>query len=431
MAGIVVLNSRLEDGTMREIREPTDTDHSAATDEASIAVQGGQAYVADIERRLAPYFERVEPRQRAIAYLQGLLSPVERKNSWQLAEVNGDATPYGLQHLLRRALWDADAVRDVLHRYVVEHLGEPDAVLVVDETGFLKKGRHSAGVARQYSGTAGRIENCQIGVFVAYASGHGQVLLDRELYLPKEWTKEPARCRQAGIPEGRPFATKPQLARQMLARAFAAGIPVRWVTGDSVYGDDRRLRMWLESCPQAYVLAVSGKEYAWLDWQQRQVKTILAALSEEGWTRLSAGNGSKGPRWYDWRWLPLADPMEVNWRRWLLVRRSISEPAELRAYVVFAPQNTMLADVARVAGTRWAVESCFEAAKGEVGLDHYEVRSWTGWYRHITLAMWALALLTVLRAGALAVDTLKKSLPPAGAQSRLAVFKAQRGLASR
>jgi SRSO17 transposase len=416
---------------MREIREPTDIDHSAVTDEAASAVQGGQAYLADIARRLAPYFERVEPRQRAIAYLQGLLSPVERKNSWQLAEVNGDATPYGLQHLLRRALWDADAVRDVLQRYVAEHLGEPDAVLVVDETGFLKKGRHSAGVARQYSGTAGRIENCQIGVFVAYASCHGQVLLDRELYLPEAWPKDPARCRHAGIPEGRRFATKPQLARQMLARAFTAGIPVHWVTGDSVYGDDRRLRMWLESCPQAYVLAVSGKEYVWLDWQQRQVKTILAALSEEGWTRLSAGDGSKGPRWYDWRWLPLADPMEVDWRRWLLVRRSISEPSELRAYVVFTPQNTVLADVVRVAGTRWAVESCFEAAKGEVGLDDYEVRSWTGWYRHITLAMWALALLTVLRAGALAVEALKKSLPPTGAQGSLAVFKAQRGLASR
>jgi SRSO17 transposase len=416
---------------MRRICEATDTDHAAITDEAAIAVQGGPAYVADIERRLAPYFERVEPRQRVIAYLQGLLSPVERKNSWQLAEVSGDATPYGLQHLLRRALWDADAVRNALQRYLVEHLGEPDAVLVVDETGFLKKGRHSAGVARQYSGTAGRIENCQIGVFVAYASCHGQVLLDRELYLPEEWTKEPARCRQAGIPERRGFATKPQLARQMLARAFAAGIPAHWVTGDSVYGDDRRLRMWLESCPQPYVLAVSGKEYVWLDWQQRQVKTILAALPEEGWTRLSAGDGAKGPRWYDWRWLPLADPMEGNWRRWLLVRRSVSEPSEVRAYVAFAFQDTTLADVVRVAGTRWAVESCFETAKGEVGLDHYEVRSWTGWYRHITLAMWALALLTVLRAGTLAVETLKKSLPPAGAQSSLGAFKAQRGLTSR
>jgi SRSO17 transposase len=303
-------------------------------------------------------------------------------------------------------------------------------VLVIDETGFLKKGRHSAGVARQYSGTAGRIENCQIGVFMAYASHHGQVLLDRELYLPKEWTDDPARCRQAGIPEDHRFATKPKLAQQMLARALAAGVPARWVTGDSVYGDDRRLRRWLESCPQAYVLAVSGKEYVWLNWHQRQVKTILATLPDEGWTRLSAGDGAKGPRWYAWRWLPLAEPLEPGWRRWLLVRRSLGDPSELTAYVVFAPQDTPLEEVVRVAGTRWTIESCFEAAKSEVGLDHYEVRSWTGWYRHMTLAMWALALLAVLRAGVIAVELLKKSPQFSPEPSSLAAFKVQRGLRS-
>jgi SRSO17 transposase len=302
--------------------------------------------------------------------------------------------------------------------------------LVIDETGFLKKGRHSAGVARQYSGTAGRIENCQIGVFLAYASRHGQVLLDRELYLPAEWTNDPARCRRAGIPQDRRLMTKPKLAQQMLARAFAVGVPAAWVTGDSVYGDDRRLRMWLESCPQAYVLAVSGKEYVWLGWQQRQVKTILAALPAEGWTRLSAGDGAKGPRWYDWRWLPLAEPLESGWRRWLLVRRNRREPTELAAFVVFTPQDTPLAAVVRVAGARWAIESCFEAAKSEVGLDHYEVRSWTGWYRHITLVMWALALLAVLRAGAIAVELLKKSPRPSQEVSSLAAFRAQRGLRS-
>jgi SRSO17 transposase len=394
-------------------------------------VQGGAAYLNDIERRLVPYFERSEPRQRALTYLRGLLGPAERKNSWQLAEMSGDATPYGLQHLLRRALWDPDAVRDELGTYIMQHLGDPNAVLVIDETGFLKKGAHSAGVARQYSGTAGRIENCQIGVFVAYASHLGHALLDRELYLPKEWTDDRARCRQAGVPDARGFATKPQLARQMLARAFIAGVPAKWVTGDSVYGDDRRLRMWLESRPQAYVLAVSGKEYVWLDWQQRQVKRILAALPEDGWTRLSAGDGAKGPRWYDWRWLPLADPMEPAWRRWLLVRRSVTDPTELTAYVVFAPQEAVLAEVVRVAGTRWTIESGFEAAKGEVGLDHYEVRSWTGWYRHTTLAMWALALLAVLRAGAIAVEAFKKSLAARGNQRSLAGFKASRGRPSR
>jgi SRSO17 transposase len=395
------------------------------------AVHGGEAYLTDIERRLAPYFERAEPRQRAMAYLRGLLSPAERKNSWQLAEVSGDTTPYGFQHMLRRALWDPEAVRDELRHYIVQHLGDPDAVLVLDETGFLKKGRHSAGVARQYSGTAGKVENCQIGVFLGYAGQLGHTLLDRELYLPQEWITDRARCWQAGIPDERGFMTKPQLAQHMLTRAFGAGVPAKWVTGDSVYGDDRRLRMWLEGQPQAYVLAVSGKEYVWLGGQQRRVNTILTALPEDGWTRLSAGDGTKGPRWYDWRWLPLAEPQEPNWRRWLLVRRSVSAPQELQAYVVFALQQTALTEVVRVAGTRWTIESGFEAAKGEVGLDHYEVRSWTGWYRHITLAMWALALLTVLRAGYVALEALKKSLQVSPPGRSLAAFKAGRGLASR
>jgi SRSO17 transposase len=394
-------------------------------------VQGGAAYMSDIERRLAPYFERAEPRRRAMTYLRGLLSPAERKNSWQLAEVSGDTTPYAIQHLLRRALWDPEAVRAELHRYVVQHLEAPEAVLVVDETGFLKKGRHSAGVARQYSGTAGRVENCQIGVFLGYASALGHALLDRELYLPQEWTDDRERCRQAGIPDARGFATKPQLARQLLTRAFAAGTSAKWITGDSVYGDDRRLRGWLEAQPQAYVLAVSGKEYVWLGGQQRRVNTILAAWPEDGWSRLSAGDGAKGPRWYDWRWLPLAAPLEPTWRRWLLIRRSLSDAIEMRAYVVFAPQETTLEAVVRVAGARWTIEQLFEAAKGEVGLDHYEVRSWTGWYRHITLAMWTLALLTAMRAGAIAVETFKKNLPPVQQQSSLAAFKISRGLSCR
>jgi SRSO17 transposase len=319
------------------IMTPTNDPAASRLSQDVSAVLGGAAYLTDIERRLAPYFERAEPRQRALAYVRGLLSPAERKNSWQLAEVSGDTTPYAFQHLLRRALWDPEAVRDELRHYIVQHLGDPEAVLVLDETGFLKKGRHSAGVARQYSGTAGKVENCQIGVFLGYASALGHTLLDRELYLPEEWTDDPARCRQAGIPAARRFATKPQLAQQLVQRALAAGVPARWVAGDSVYGDDRRLRMWLEDQPQAYVLAVSGKEYVWLDWHQRQVKTILVALPEDGWTRLRAGDGTKGPRWYDWRWLPLAEPLEPDWRRWLLVRRSVSDPNELTAYVVFAP----------------------------------------------------------------------------------------------
>ena len=246
----------MDDTTERALLTPTD-----AT--ASI-IAGGQAYLADVARRLAPYFARSQSRHRVQVYLQGLLSEAERKNSWQVAEVCGESTPYGFQYLLSRADWDADAVREELRRYVVQHLGDPNGVLVLDETGFPKKGRHSAGVARQYSGTLGKVDNCQIGVFLSYASPLGYALLDREIYLPKAWTDDRERCQQAGIPEDRGFATKPQLARQMLARTFAAGVPARWVTGDSVYGDDRRLRMWLESQLQASVLAVSGKEYVWL-----------------------------------------------------------------------------------------------------------------------------------------------------------------------
>jgi SRSO17 transposase len=389
---------------MRQIDDATERSRSAPTDATANTIEGGRAYMADTARRLAPHFTRSQSRHRVMAYLRGLLSEAERKNSWQVAEVCGESTPYGFQYLLSRADWDADVVRDELRTSIRQHLGDANGVLVLDETGFLKKGRHSAGVARPYSGTAGKVENCQIGVCVSYASPLGHALLDRELYLPKEWMDDRERCRQAGIPDDRRFATKPQLARQMLARAFAAGVPATWVTGDSVYGDNRERRRWLESQLQAYVLAVSGKEYVWRGAQPSQVKTLLASLPAKGWTRLSAGDGAKGPRGYDWRWLPLADPLQPGWRRWLLVRRSLSEPTDLTASVVFAPQATPLEEVVQVAGSRWTVESGFEAAKGEVGLDHSEVRNWTGWYRHITLAMWAYARLVVMRAGPIAVE---------------------------
>jgi SRSO17 transposase len=383
-------------------------------------------WLTEVERWLLPYFARREARHRAWAYIRDLLRPVERKNGWQLAEINGDTTPYGVQHLLGRARWDDEAVRDDLRAYLVAHLGEPQAVLVLDETGFLKKGQHSAGVARQYSGTAGRIENCQIGVFLAYASRRGHALLACALYVPQAWMNDRKRCEHAGLPKEQAFATKPALARQMLKRAFDAWVPAAWVTGDSVYGDDRRLRVWLEEHTQAYVLAVSGKEYVWRGWRQHQVKTVLATLPPDGWTRLSAGEGTKGLRWYEWRWLPLAQPLPPAWCRWLLIRRSVSDPTDLTAYVVFAPQGSSLEEVVRVAGSRWTVESCFEAAKGEVGLDQYEVRSWTGWYRHITLAMWAYALLTVLRAAHLPLEEAPKKTQ--ARPSSLAAFKASRGL---
>lgn len=382
----------------------------------------------DVEQRIGGRFARSEAREQAMGYLQGLLSPAERKNSWQLAEVLGQATPYRLQHLLGRALWDADDVRDDLQQYVLAHLSAEEAILVVDETGFLKKGRHSAGVARQYSGTAGRIENCQIGVFLAYVSAQGHTWIDRELYLPREWTDDPQRCAEAGIPDDRSFTTKPALARGMLERAFEAGVLADWVTGDSIYGDDRRLRLWLEEREQAYVLAVSGKEYVWIGFRQYRVKELLAVLPEEEWIRLSAGAGAKGPRWYDWQLLPLNAPLQEGWRRWLLVRRNLDDPTELTAFVVFAPQGTPLESIVRVAGSRWAMEVTLEAAKGEVGLDHYEVRSWTGWYRHITLAMWAHAFLTLLRAASLPGEPPEKGALLPACSGSLAAFKRSRGL---
>ncbi len=383
---------------------------------------------AEVERRLHPSFRRSDARQQAMRYLQGLLSPAERKNSWQLAEVVGATNPYGFQHLLGRAEWDADAVRDELHHYVADYFADPEAVVVLDETGFLKKGQKSAGVARQYSGTAGRVENVQIGVFLTYASRRGHTLLDRDLYLPKDWIADRDRCAQVGIPTTRTFQTKPALAKQMLERVFAAQLPVRWVTGDSVYGDDRSLRLWLEEREQAYVLAVSGKDYVWIGWRQQQVKTLLAQLPETGWERVSAGAGAKGLREYDWLRLPIGSGLQEPGRRWLLVRRNIAAPHDLTAYVVFAPVGTTLDTLVAVAGTRWTVESDFETTKGEVGLDHYEVRSWTGWYRHITLAMWAQAVLTMIRAAAVEAELPKKGLRRPAEASSLATFKAHRGL---
>jgi SRSO17 transposase len=410
---------------LRQERYPSPTDVSLET------IQTWALWLTEVERRIMPHFARREARHRVWAYLRGLLSPIERKNGWQVAEAVGDTTPYGIQHLLGRARWDAAEVCQALRAYIVEHLGDPQAVLVVDETGFLKKGQHSAGVARQYSGTAGRVENCQVGVFLTYASTQGHVLLDRELYLPQAWTDDVERCERAGIPPERLFVTKPQLARQMVERALDAAVPAAWVAGDSVYGDNRPLREWLEERTQAYVLTVSGKEYVWRTGRQWQVKTLLAMLEEEGWCRLRAGDGTKGPRWYDWRWLPLATPLQPHWRRWLLIRRSLSDPTERTAYVVYAPETTALATVVQVVGRRWTIERCFEEAKGEVGLDQYEVRHWTGWYRHLTLAMWAYALLTVLRAGHLPASPTEKKKLQSSTPNCLTAYKTSRRLACR
>ena len=354
---------------------------------------------AAVVGRIGPRFARAEARRHAADYLRGLLGRAERKNGWQLAEAVGDATPYGLQQFLYRATWDPEAVRDDLRAYVVEHLGDPQGVLVVDETGFLKKGDRSVGVQPQYSGAAGRTANAQVGVFLTYAGPRGHTFLDRALYLPASWTDDRARCRAAGIPDEVAFATKPALAQAMLERALDAGVPAAWVTADSIYGDVKYLRVWLEARPIGYVLAVSGKDtVVGADWHQRRISTYLADPPTDGWQRLSAGDGAKGPRRYDWVRLPLIAPLVAGWARWVLLRRSVADPTAITAYVCFAPVGTTLADLVRVAGIRWTVEICFEAAKQEVGLAQYEVRSWTGWHRHVTLACLAHAFLTVVRA---------------------------------
>jgi SRSO17 transposase len=345
--------------------------------------------------KLAPRFERSEPRQRVLAYLTGLLSNTERKNSWQLAELAGETTPDGMQRLLSTAHWDAEAVRDDLAAYVLEHLADPQAVLVLDETGFVKKGAKSVGVAAQYCGAVGKIANCQIGVFLAYATAAGPVLLDRALYLPKAWTQDAQRRADAGVPAQVTAQTKPALGQALLARAFAAGVSAAWVTADSIYGGVYALRHYLEEREQPFVLAVPSTQRIGLSAKAAQV---VASWPQEAWQRLSAGEGSQGPRWYDW------GCMRMPWRaapggmaHSLLARRSVTHPDELAYYFVFGPTDVTLGQLARVAGTRWQVEQAFELAKGEVGLDEYEVRTWTGWYRHITLAMFALAYLTVVR----------------------------------
>ena len=340
---------------------------------------------------IAPRFGRVEPRRRALAYLRGLLSAAERKNGWQLAEQAGDRTPDGMQDFLSRVHWEAELVRDDLRAYVAAHLGDEQAVL--DESGFLKKGDKSCGVQRQYSGTAGRIENCQIGVFLSYASRHGQALIDRALYLPHSWAADRLRRLGAGVPETVVFMTKPKLGAAMLERAFAAGMPCAWVVGDSVYGADYELRRCIEQHGRGYVMTVTSAQRLGC----KPVADWLEEVAAKAWQRLSAGAGAKGPRLYDWAYLPYRAAVAPGWQKGLLIRRKIKQPSEFTFYLTLSPTTTTLAELVQVAGRRWTVEVCFEAAKGEVGLDRYEVRSWTGWHRHITLAMLAHAYLAVLR----------------------------------
>ncbi len=366
---------------------------------ASSTVEHWSVHLQDLHARIVHRFRRPEVRERVQRYLLGLLGEIRRKNGWQMAEAIGETQPRGTQRILNGARWDADGVRDDLREYVVEHLGDEDSgVLLVDETGFLKKGEKSVGVGRRYTGTAGKKENCQIGVFVAYTSQKGSAFVDRELYLPREWADDPERRAEAGVPEEVHFATKGQLARVMLGRAFEAKVPARWVLADSIYGTDSKFRTWLEERGKCYVLAVHKTTGVWHAGRRYQVRTLARGLPEASWIRASAGEGTKGERLYDWVCLELEDGLEeVGMRRWLLVRRDIDEPDEQTFYLAYAPAGTSVEELARIAGKRWKIEECFEEAKGETGLDEYEVRKWDGWYRHVTLSLLAHAYLCVLR----------------------------------
>jgi SRSO17 transposase len=351
-----------------------------------------------VAARLRPRFRRRAAHRHAGAYLRGLLGEVERKNGWQLAEHAGYSHPRTMQRVLDRSAWEADEVRDDLRAFVIEHLSEPDGVLVVDETGFLKKGRHSCGVARQYSGTAGRIENCQIGVFLGYAGAKERAGIDRALYLPKDWAEDAERRAAAGVPAGVEFRTKPRLALEMIERALDAGVPARWVVADEVYGSDGKLRRALEAREQPYVLAVKRNEKptTWPPYAppgQVAASEVAGALEPEAWQRLSCGDGAQGERLYDWACVPLRPALREGWAHALLVRRHPTEPDEVAYYLVYAPAGTPLAEIVRAAGCRWAIENVFKLAKGQAGLDDYEVRSWTGWHRHTILALLALAIL--------------------------------------
>ena len=344
-------------------------------------------------------FARRDLRHQARGYVRGLLSSVERKNSWQLAEHLGQEKPFGIQRLLSRASWDADALRDELIRYASDHLGSKDAVLIVDETGFLKKGRKSVGVQRQYSGTAGRIENCQIGVFLALSTSKGHALIDRALYLPESWCDDKDRCEEAGVPDDIEFATKPQLAMKMIEHALDEGIKADFVLGDEVYGNDGKFRRFLESRAQAYVLAIRSDQRVWINFEQKRVDEIFSTIPKKSGFRMNVADGSKGPRLYDFAAAKFGVLTEKDHQRWLLIRRHPTT-GELAYYLCCASPKVTAKDLARAAGRRWGIEVTFECAKQQTGLDEYEVRNWNGWHRHITLSLLAAMFLTAVRIAA-------------------------------
>ena len=361
-----------------------------------------------VKAQLRPLFMHPSIAASASAFLDGLLGPERRKTGWMRAEAAGDAGPWRQQAVLGRSCWDADALRDLVRDYALETLAAPDAVLVIDETGFLKQGKASCGVGRQYTGSAGKITNCQIGVFAAYVSDKGHAFIDRRLYLPKAWTDDPARLATAHVPAAVGFATKPRLAVGMIERAIRAGVPFAWAATDSVYGVGE-VETMLRQAGKGYVLGVTGS-HLFSSWGKQPAwsgtaEVIATGLPPSAYVRCSAGEGTKGPRLYDWAYLELAD-LETDkvgcpgspevWTRGLLIRRRLTDQS-LAFFSTWCPKGTPLATLVRVEGCRWAIEDGFETAKTELGLDHNETRSWHGWHRHVSLVMLAFALLAVIR----------------------------------
>lgn len=361
------------------------------------------AQLVQLHQRIAPRFARSEPRQRALAYLKGLLSPMEHKSSWQLAEHAREATPYGMQHLLSDAVWDADLVRDDLRAYAIEHLGAQQVILALDESSFPKQGRHSAGVKPQYCGSTGQVENCQVGVFLDYITTRGHTLIDRELYLPADWIDDRPRCQQAGIPDSRCFQTKPELATLMLTRFLHAcpSLMITWVVADSLYGGNPDLRAFLERRHLPYVLAVSCSEPVVIVLPDGSCCRLEAGTVPDlfgsvlSWQTLSMGEGSKGPRLCDWARLPVLHQGRDDGQHFLLLRRSLDDPSLCWFFLAFAPAGTPLSAMVNAWGARWHIEEDFEAGK-DLGLDRSQVRSFIGWSRHITLVLLALAFLRCL-----------------------------------
>lgn len=361
----------------------------------------------DVKERMKPLFEQERMAASASLFLDGLLGAERRKTGWMRAEAAGDPGPWRQQAVLGRAHWEADALRGVVRDYVVEHLAADDAVLVIDETGFLKQGKASCGVARQYTGSAGKITNCQIGVFAAYVSRRGHAFIDRALYLPKVWTDDAVRLAAAHVPQGTAFATKPRLARAMIERAIAANVPFRWVAADSVYGVGE-IETALRQAGKSYVLGVNANHHfgSWDKTPPRDgtAEAIAHGLDPSAWQCLSAGEGAKGARLHDWAYCELADLEGAEydkkqsgvWTRGLLIRRNLTDGA-LAFFSTWCPAGTSIDTLVKVEGHRWAIEDSFETAKNELGLDHNETRSWHGWHRHVSLVMLAFATMTVIR----------------------------------